>query len=196
MKTLMTLAMVLSMSIASMANEGIVNVNAASNVKVKGKSFTLSLDESLGKVRVVISNPQGKKIHQQIYFLDENTNVPFNLSSLPDGTYKVEVSSLDKKNVVGKTKYDVNIANPAPISLPLMASYKALDDNKVKLSVVGLEISGLAVKIKNAKGVIIHKEFINENAGFHKIYNFQKLNTEGFTMELVDAKGRSKTLEL
>ncbi|MCH7400232.1 DUF3244 domain-containing protein [Belliella kenyensis] len=196
MKTLMTLAMVLSMSIASMANEGIVNVSAASKVKVNGKSFTLSLDETLGKVRVVISNPQGKTIHQQVYFIEENTKVPFNLSNLPEGTYHVEIASLEKRHVVGKTKYDIKISNSEPMALPLMASFKPIDDNKIRLSVVGLEIPGLLVKIKDARGQVVFKEYINEEGGFQKIYNFQKLNTNGFTMELEDAKGRFKTLAL
>ncbi len=195
MKTLFTIALALSLGTSSFAKEGTTDVKAASHVKVSEKAVMVSLDESLGKVRVVIADEKGRKLHQQIMFLKGSTRIPFDFSAVPSGSYKVEVASLEKKQALGKATYEIEIKdNTAPVALPLMASGKLLESNKVKLTVFGLEEPGGDVKIKNQFGTILYQEYINESKGFTKVYNFKDIKAIGLTMELTDVKGRHKSL--
>lgn len=195
MKTLFTIALALSLVTSGFANEGTMNVKAASHVKVSEKSIVVSLDESLGKVRLAIEDEKGKRLHTQTLFLKSSTRVPFDLSNLPAGNYTVEVASLEKKNTVGKAVYKV-VTKEAdqPIALPLMASGKVLASNKVKLTVFGLEEPGIDVKIKNQFGRTLFEERINENEGFQKVYHLNDINPKSIVMEVTDIKGRQKNL--
>ncbi|MCH7415569.1 DUF3244 domain-containing protein [Belliella sp. R4-6] len=197
MKTLLTFALALSLSTSTFAKEGTSNVAASSYVKTEGKIVKLSLGEDLGKVRMTIKDVKGKTLYRSTIFVKSNVIVPFNLSEFPTGTFNIEVESMDKRDVVGKANFDVETKEPKrEMVLPLMASGKIVDQNKVRLSVYGLEKPGLKVMIKDENGKLIFKETINEENGFIKFYNFKNTSVKGKVMLLEDIKGRQKTILL
>lgn len=197
MKTLLTFALALSLSTGTFAKEGTSNVAASSYVKTEGKTVKLSLGEDLGKVRMTIKDVNGKTLYRNTMFVKSNVIVPFNLSKLPAGNFFLEVESMEKKDVVGTANFNVETKEPkSEMELPLMASGKIVDQNKVRLTVFGLEKPGLKVSIKDESGKLLFKETINEENGFIKYYNFKDSSAKGKVMMLEDVKGRQKTILL
>ncbi|MCH7398066.1 DUF3244 domain-containing protein [Belliella sp. DSM 107340] len=197
MKTLLTFALALSLSTSTFAREGTSNVAASSFVKTEGKIVKLSLGEDLGKVRLTIKDVKGKTLYRSTIFVKSNVIVPFNLTDFPTGTFNIAVESMDKKDVLGKTNFEVETKEPkSEMVLPLMASGKIEDQNKVKLTVFGLEKPGLKVTIKDEFGKLLFKETINEENGFIKYYKFKDSSAKGKVMMLEDIKGRQKTIQL
>ncbi|MFD2035965.1 DUF3244 domain-containing protein [Belliella marina] len=197
MKTLLTFALALSLGASTFAKEGTTNVKGSSHVKTHEKTIKVTLGEDLGKVRMTITDENGKKLHQRMMMVKSNVTIPFNLSELPAGQYNIEVASFEKKDMVGVANYKVETKEPATqIQYPLMASGKIVEDNRVRLSVFGLEKPGVKILIKDEYGKVLHKETINEEAGFIKYYNFKNIDPQGKTLELEDVKGRQKTIQL
>jgi len=114
------------------------------------------------------------------------------MKNLPAGEYQVKIVTNDEEVI-----YTVE-TKEQPISsndLPLMAYGKVLDDNTVRLAVVGLLEPGVDVKVYSSEsGKLIHKEKIDQAEGFVKNFSFNGLKATDIYMEVKDVKGRSKTL--
>lgn len=193
MKALLTFALVLSLGASTFATENDKIVNALSHVQVKEKTVFVHLGRELGKVRLTINDSKGKKIHQRTLFVKTDARIPFDLSQLPEGNYQVEVEPVSKNQLIESQIFQVVTKKAAePLALPLVASSKLIEDNKIKLVVYGLEEPGLNVQIKNQQGNLLHEENIKVEKGFIKHYHFKGIKTAGIQMELKDVKGRER----
>lgn len=191
MKTLLTLALALSLGANSFANPEKESITALSNVNTKEQTVKVFLNEGLGKVKLSILNDSGKKLFQHTLKVKENLMVPYDLSNLPDGEYFVMIESKEGE-MEDKAVYTVE--NKTPIELPLAAYGKSIDQNSFKLSVVGLEQPGVDVRIWHNNGKAIFTENISQEEGFTKVYHLENLNVKDVSVQLTDAKGRTKYL--
>ncbi|AFL85571.1 Protein of unknown function (DUF3244) [Belliella baltica DSM 15883] len=195
MKALFTFALVLSLGASTFASENDNIVKALSHVQVKDKTITVYLGQELKKVRLTINDSKGKKIHQGTLFVKSDIRIPFDLSLFPEGKYQVEVKPISKDQFIENRVFEIETKEvKAPISLPLVASGRVVEDDRIRLAVFGLEDPGVEVKIKTPEGRLLHEEMIRENHGFIKHYYFKGISTTGIKIELKDAKGREKIL--
>lgn len=195
MKKLLTLALAATLGVASIANASNDGIEELSSVRSKDQKVSISLKEGLGKVKLEILDSEGHKLHQQFVKVKQDIQVPYDLSQLPAGEYKVSIESNIKEPSAEKMVYTVE-TNEAPAPLPLMAYGKSLDENSFRLAVIGLEEPGTKVEILDSNGRPVFSEKINQKEAFTKVYHLKNLQTKDVSLRVTDANGRTKTLFL
>jgi hypothetical protein len=195
MKTLFSLALAGVLTFSSLAASAADDdLMALSNVKARFKKVNVLLREGVGEAKIALYDNTGKKLHQRkVKVGDSDLIVPYNLSDLPCAEYKVRISTDDEE-----VEYKVaTFEKPIPAAkLPLMAYGKIIDEETVTLTVIGLEEPGVEVEIRNAQtNKLIHSEAINEPEGFRKNYRLKGVSPDEVYLSVVDAKGRSKTIQ-
>ncbi len=194
MKTLLTIALALSLNASSFANSEKEGITELSNVVTNEKTVNITLLEGLGKVKLSILSDSGKKLHQQLFSVKEDMKVPYNLSNLPVGNYYVLIENRNGDES-DKAVYSVTTTE-SPAALPLVAFGKSLDQKSFRLAVVGLEEPGVKVNIIDSKGKTIFTEKINQEEGFTKVYHLKNLTVDDVWVQVTDTKGRTKNLFL
>ncbi len=193
MKTLFTVALASALSFSSLVANASEDLRALSSVNSNYKKISVTLNEGLGNAKISILDADGKSLNSRnVRVKDENLLVPYDLKNLPAGEYQVKIVTNNEEIV-----YTVE-TKEQPISsndLPLMAYGKVLDDNTVRLAVVGLLEPGVDVKVYSSEsGKLIYEEKINQAEGFIKNFSFNGLKATDIYMEVKDVKGRRKTL--
>lgn len=193
MKTLFTVALAGALSFGAFSVQASEDLKELSAVNTNYKKVTITLKEGVGSAKVSILTPEGKILSsRKVNVQDESLVVPYNLTNLPAGEYQVRIVTNEEE-----VRYTVETMDqPIPASeLPLMAYGKSLDDNTVRLAVVGLLEPGVEVKIfASMTGKLIHKEQIDQPEGFTKNFSFAGIQSDQVYMQVTDVKGRTKTL--
>lgn len=195
MKKLLTLALAATLGVATLANASNENLKTTSSVNATEKKVSITLREGLGKVRLVILNSDGKKLHQQFVKVKNDVMVPYDLSQLPAGEYHVMIESNIKEPSHDVAMFIVETKD-SKSSYPLVAYGKAIDNDSFKLSVIGLDEPGVQVEIFDQKGKTIYTEKINQPEGFTKVYHLNNLTTKDVSIKVTDKMGRTKNLYL
>ena len=116
----------------------------------------------------------------------EPIQIPYNLSSMPAGSYKVDVAS-------NLETVSFDVTTKEPVAKKLLAYAKKLDKQTVEVKVVGIEKPGVKVAFfDEATHRRISSDYVTEPAGFSKNYKFVKLDLDTVYMVVTDAEGRSK----
>ncbi|EAZ83198.1 T9SS type A sorting domain-containing protein [Algoriphagus machipongonensis] len=193
MKSLFTLALAGALSFSAIAANASEDLKELSTVNSKYQKVNVTLKEGLGSAKISILSKDGKSLSsRKVIVKNENLMVPYDLENLPTGEYLVKIVSDDEE-----VTYTVE-TEKAPIAsddLPLMAYGSVLDNQSVRLAVVGLLEPGVEVKVFNSEsGKMIYEEQINQEEGFTKNFTFKGVDTDDIYMEVTDVKGRVKTL--
>ncbi len=192
MKSLLAVALVSTLSFGSFSANASADLRELSEVNTQYKKVSVVLKEGVGTAKISILTPEGKFLSgRRVNVQNEKVVVPYDLTNLPAGEYQVKIVT-DAEEVA----YTVETKNQpiATEDLPLMAYGKSLDDNTVRLAVIGLLEPGVDVKIYTKAGKLIHEEQIDQPEGFTKNFSFDGISADEVYMEINDAKGRSKTL--
>lgn len=193
MKSLLTVALASALSFGAFSAQASEDLKDLSAVNTNYKKVNITLKEGVGTAKVSILTPDGKLLSsRKVTVQDQNVVVPYNLTNLPAGEYQVKIVS-DQEEV----RYTVETKDqPIPASeLPLMAYGKSLDENTVRLAVIGLLEPGVQIKIfASETGKLIHEEQIDQPEGFTKNFSFDEIAADEVYMQVTDAKGRTKTL--
>ncbi|MBN3518905.1 T9SS type A sorting domain-containing protein [Algoriphagus lutimaris] len=191
MKTILALAMASVISFSALA--AVEDLRELSGVSSTFKKINVTLKSEVGDAKISIMDESGKKLaDRKVHLKNTDVVVPFNLNSLPEGDYLVKIETNEEEVI-----YEVEtIDRPIPTNqLPLMAYGKAIDDNTINLSVIGLTKPGVKVEIHSASsGELIHEEFINQPEAFKQDFYLKNLKADEVYLELTDALGRSRTL--
>jgi hypothetical protein len=194
MKTLFTLALAGALSFSSLAAPlADDDLMALSDVRAKFKKVNVLLREGVGEAKIALFDNSGKKLHQRkVKVGDSDIIIPYNLSQLPVGEYKIRISTDDEQVDYTVATFD----KPIPSAqLPLMAYGKLIDDQTINLTVIGLEEPGVEVEIRYADtNKVLHSEYILEEEGFRKNYKLNGVSPEEVFLSVKDAKGRSKAI--
>ena len=193
MKSLLTVALVGALSFSAFAANASEDLKELSTVNSNYKKVNVTLKEGVGSAKISILTLDGRNLNsKRVNVKNENVMVPYDLESLPVGEYQVRIETNNEEVV-----YTVE-TKEKPISssdLPLMAYGKALNENTVRLAVVGLLDPGVNVKVYSAdSGKVIYEEQIDQPEGFTKNFSFTGFNSDDVFMEVKDIKGRVKTL--
>ncbi|GAA0881101.1 hypothetical protein GCM10009119_40710 [Algoriphagus jejuensis] len=193
MKTLFTVALASALSFGAFSVQASDDLKELSTVNTNYKNVKITLKEGVGNAKVSILTPEGKLLSsRKVNVQDGNVVVPYNLTNLPAGEYQVKIVTNEDE-----VSYTVETMDqPIPASeLPLMAYGKSLDENTVRLAVIGLLEPGVQVRIfASETGKMIHEERIDQPEGFTKNFSFDGMSSDEVYMEVSDAKGRTKTL--
>jgi hypothetical protein len=192
MKKLLTLALAATLGVTSLASAANENVNELSNVQAKDKKITVSLKQGLGKVSLAILDQNGKQLHKRTVNVKHSVEVPYDMSQLPAGQYHVLIAN---NSTAEKAVYTVETKEAAVTEFPLVAYGNTIDNNAIRLLVVGLEQPGVKVEFFDQDGKRIFKEHVTQEEGFEKIYNLKNLKPEDINIKLTDSKGRIKMLQ-
>jgi hypothetical protein len=194
MKTLFTLALAGALSFSSLAAPlADDDLMALSDVKAKFKKVNVLLREGVGEAKIALFDHSGKKLHQRkVKVGDTDVIVPYNLSDLPVGEYKVRITTDDEQ--VDYTVETFEKPAPAP-KLPLMAYGKIVNGQTINLTVIGLDEPGVEVEIRYAvSNKVLHSEHISEPEGFRKNYKLNGVTPDDVFLSVKDSQGRSKTI--
>ncbi len=194
MKTLFTFALAGALSFSSLAvSAADDDLTALSNVKANFKKVNVLLKEGVGEAKIALFDQTGKKLHQRkVKVGNGDLIVPYNLSDLPVGEYKVRISTDNEQVDYTVATFDQPIPKD---KLPLMAYGKIIDRETVNLTVVGLDEPGVEVEIRYAEtNKLLHGEQISQPEGFRKNYRLNGVAPEDVYLNVTDAKGRSKTI--
>lgn len=189
MKTLFTVLFASILFSFASANPIRAQLKENTSVKSEGQKVQVTFKSPMGKVAVRIVDKKGKTLAQNTFKTKEPVMVPYDLSQLPEGEYKLEITN-------GEEKLNFAIQNQKAPALPLMAYGKMKTDNVVSLLVVGLTIPGTEVAFYDETGKWIKTDYVKVAEGFRRDYRFQNLKNGLSHMVVTDAQGRIKTIQL
>lgn len=193
MKKFLTFALAATLGVASFANANNEKVSSLAEVKSSNNRVRVVLKEGLGKVRLALLDEEGKRLHQQTVFVKNDVLVPYNLTELPAGVYHLMIENSSKGSENDRVIYEIE-REENPVSLPLTAYRKDLNENSVKVSVIGLDEPGVQVQFSDRLGKEIYSEVVEHPGAFSKVYTFKNMKAKDVNIHLVDAKGRTKDL--
>ncbi|MDJ1472617.1 hypothetical protein QNI19_33810 [Cytophagaceae bacterium DM2B3-1] len=137
-----------------------------------------------GLVTVSIKNQDGQVVLQEQIFNDKKGFIrPYNFSTMPEGSYTLEV-----KDAAGKSELSLAYSNVA-VNAVRKAEIKALESNKYQLRLVGNTADAVEVSIYDQFGSTIHSESLSQKGSFTRIYDLSKLKNAKGAIE-VRANGK------
>lgn len=193
MKTLFTVALAGALSFSSLVANAAEDLKALSSVNSNFKKINVTLNEGVGSAKISILSKDGKVLsNKKVRVKDENIMIPYNMDGMPAGEYHVKIVT-DQEEVVYTVATKEKPMSKA--SLPLMAYGKTLDENTVRVTVIGLMEPGADVEVfSNESGDVIYTDHIDQSEGFKKDYSFSNFDSKEIHLKVTDNQGRSKTL--
>ncbi len=193
MKTLFTLAMAGALSFNALAANSNEDLKDLLTVNSKFKKINVTLKEGVEEAKIVLLDEDGKKLHQRkVHVKGDDLMIPYDLDDMPSGKYQLKITTKEEEVIYSVETKDRPIAFS---ELPLMVFGELIEDNTIKLSVIGLMEPGVEVKVKTEKGGrIIHEEYIDQPEGFKKEFSFKGINPEDVYLEITDAIGRTRII--
>jgi hypothetical protein len=185
MKTLITLLLVIGLSSSSFSMD--ILLREVSSVEIQEQRFVLKLADAIGPVRISIINPQGKIIDRTFFRVTTAQKIPFNLSLLPEGDYKVKLDTKEES-------LSFNINSYKKVEKKLMAYVKTIDENSFELLMVGVAEPGTKVTVYSSDHKVLNIDKIDEVGSFTKNYHLKYMALENVYLKVQNAKGKSKYL--
>ena len=103
MKTIATLFLTIGLSFSSFALDK--RLMEVSSLEIQAQRFAIKLSEAIGKVRITIFDPQGKIINRTFFEITSPQSIPFNLSDIPEGLYKVKLDTKEDSQTFDVESY-------------------------------------------------------------------------------------------
>ncbi|HEY0740503.1 MAG TPA: hypothetical protein VGD40_03540 [Chryseosolibacter sp.] len=191
MKKFLSILVVLAVVSGGVMANGIDNPKANTGLALmkSEKGFKVFYKGSkAGTVRVTITNSKGEHIHQETLKNVESFMRPYNLSSITEGEYTIEINSPDGKQIE-KFSYSKNKVEK------LMNLLHVKDaDGKYVLTVSNKNGSDrLTVNIYDQNYNLVYTGTEEISGDFAKIYDLRSLG-KNFTFEVKDGAGSTQTL--
>lgn len=180
MKNLFTLLLVAGIATGAFAK----NENLAVQVRqIETAKVAVAFNEApQGTVVVKITDSNDRVIMRDKIITSEAFAKKYDLNSLPEGIYNVEV--LDAENIVRSASIDTHfVAKPAVFS-----RVTKMDDNQYRLLVSTMDAKDVTVMIYDGAN-LIHSEKIDNPQGMHKIFTIDRASVEGINFRVKSAKG-------
>lgn len=180
-------ALVVATSMA-MASKNTNEATKTSQVKIKQTEaagiYNLRFDsETSGQVTVKIASENGNVLVKDKIGYKNSFERPYNLQSLPDGTYKVSVER--DGTVIEETIHHVK-------NLPLKSSNYSVDvaeisNDKFELTVKKTGHQVVKVKIADKNGLIYFNDVIDQQGSFKQVFDLSKVVATDVKMEVTVA---------
>jgi len=159
-------------------------------VPVKGKEVfkVIYKGENVGKVKLNIYNVMGSVVFSETINNVDGFIRPLNFNGLESGDYTVELIDAAGKRVE-KISY-----------LPKVSTFEKnvrvikMEESKFIVSVANTGTEVVNVKIYDAANNLVHSESKEISGNFAQVYSIKNI-TPGFTFEVADSAGNSKTVK-
>jgi hypothetical protein len=180
MKNLFTLLFVAGIATGAFAT----NENLAVQVRqIATAKVAVAFNEApQGPVIVKISDSKDRVIMRDKINTSEAFAKKYDLNSLPEGIYTVEVT--DAENIVKSASIDTH----APQTPGVFTRVSQLNENQYRLLVSSMNAKDVTVMIYDGAN-LIHSEKIDNPQGLHKIFTFDRTSTEGINFRVKTAAG-------
>lgn len=189
-KKIVTLLLALMVTGSAVFANGIDNPSSASGVAVikNGTTFKLYYKATeQSNVRVSILDSDRKVVYTETIQHVDGFVRPYNISSLSNGEYTVEVAD---RSGVQIQKLTVAKENTEKLAHVFKVSG---EEGKFLLTVSNKEAGDLSVKIYDDANNVIYNQVEAAGADFARIYNLKKYKGN-FTFEVTDSNGKSKSI--
>lgn len=193
MKKILTMTLIATLGLGGYANATNENLEALTEVKNSNNKVKVILKEGLGKVRLEVLDVKGQKLHQQTVFVKNDVMVPYDLSELPVGHYQLKIETGSKFTSPETATFAIE-RKLTKAELPLVAFRKDLDQEALKITVLGLDSPGVRVQLFDKNGREIFEEKIDQPEAFTKVYHLQNMKTQDVKVQVTDARGRQKIM--
>ena len=195
MKILFAFVLVSAMGLGQLhASEPAASFAEMAVVKSQDQRVTVFLQEGLGKVSISILNEEGRLLHRNSVNANENLVLPYNLSQLPEGNYKVKIRT--KNATEPKVVHQFTSRSNEPMELPLIAYKTKVDNRSVKLKVAGIDEPGVRIQIVDQFDRRLFDQVIEDQEGFAKKFKFRNTNLSGLSIRVSDNNGRLRVFDL
>jgi hypothetical protein len=190
MKKILSILIVLTVLVSSVnATDEKPNATAGLAVLKSKTGFKLFYKgNKKSDVKVTIYNASGETVHKETVRNTESFARPYNLESLNDGDYTVEV-----RDASGAQIKKVNYAHK---KAQLLAKLTAIpgEANKYVLTLAKTsDISNISVKIYDATGTLVYSQNETIAKDFAKVYNLAKVSAK-FSVEVEADNGVAQML--
>ena len=138
-------------------------------------------------VKVSIRDANNNELFSEVLKNVEGFVRPYNLSSLPEGEYSIQISDKSSRQIERITFEKTKIEKLAHL-LKVSGS-----DSKYLLTVANKEGDDITVKIYDESNNVIYNHREEAKSDFAKVYNLGN-RTGDFTFEVTDGKGISTSL--
>jgi hypothetical protein len=187
------MALIATLGLGGYANAANEKLETLTEVKNTNNKVKIILKEGLGKVRLAVLDVNGKKLHQQTVFVKNDILVPYDLSELPVGQYRLNIETGSKFSTRESSSYEIE-RRLTKDELPLVSYRKDLNHDCIKLTVLGLGLPGVNVQIFDKNGQKVFEENINQPEAFTKIYHLKNMLAKEVTVQVMDGEGRKRVL--
>ena len=195
MKILFAFVLVSAMGLGQLhASEPAASFAEMAVVKSQDQRVTVFLQEGLGKVSISILNEEGRLLHRNSVNANENLVLPYNLSQLPEGNYKVKIRT--KNATEPKVVHQFTSRSNEPMELPLIDYKTKVDNRSVKLKVAGIDEPGVRIQIVDQFDRRLFDQVIEDQEGFAKKFKFRNTNLSGLSIRVSDNNGRLRVFDL
>ena len=135
--------------------------------------------EEEGAVRVKFYDGEGRLFFTDIVRSKGKFIRPYNFANLPAGSYKIEVIS-----PAGSSAAEV--MHVKPVSGIVDVALTPVDSaKKIELVVKGVKLDPVYVKIFDKYSRLITEDYIDVENSFKKVYNLERIPSEGFVFEII-----------
>jgi len=184
-KLIMTVAMFVTVMSAALASG-----NGSKSIRVHVVPFSdqvykiIYIAQEINVVKIRIRNEEGQVIRTDRVKNNGGFILPYNMSSLEDGKYVVEIT--DK---LGTISENVEIKKDSKLAVT------ALDDKRYEVTVASPNTTELELTIFDGSGTLVHQENHNNLKRFSRIYDLSKFESDTFVFEL-NGEGASQKLAI
>ncbi|MDN3668702.1 hypothetical protein QWY93_05105 [Echinicola jeungdonensis] len=190
MKTLFTSALLLlGLVIIVAANPVEKNLKSFTTVETSHKHVYVHFSDAVGKVFVSIYDNKNNLVVKGNYEIKEPTIIPYNLSELRHGNYRVRVKKGGEEAI-----YRVTTKSVESTKLPMVAYGKVKDRYTINIMVLGIEEPGTQVDIFDNDNCRIGSDWVNVSEGFTRDYHFKHIEARDIYFRIKDSQGRTKYL--
>lgn len=182
-KIVRSIAMVAIMfaSATNMANEPKLRAETTS------KSLVLELDAQSTKTSVKFLDSEGEVIYFDTNPDSETYIKKFDLSTLPEGTYFIEIEN-DLKELVYTINIDTENIGIGEKHESLKPVFRKQGD-KVLLNLLNLNKENVEIKILDAENRVVFNEQVSNEIIIQKAFNFSGAKNESYSIVVKDANG-------
>lgn len=177
MKFGLVMAMLFAMAFSTFANTTDFSLRV---MGAKGKTVSFSLVEAKN-IQLSIYAANDELLFREKVDSDGHISRKYDLSSFPDGTYRLEAESPTKISV-----YEIVVKdNAARISEEVKAEVKkpmvVNKKGRVSLSIINRENTPIEIALYDANGTELYNETTNNKVSLVKMFNFNKVPAGEFT---------------
>ncbi|MFD1314513.1 hypothetical protein [Namhaeicola litoreus] len=138
---------------------------------------------------ISIKDQNGIRIYKEEVKKDGNYAKSYNLSSLPEGNYKIEVEDKSMVKVIPLEITQSGVTVITDLEYIIMKPVVIAKDNMVTVSKLSFSKDNFTISIQNGSGDLIYSESISNQVSISKMFDFSKAAPGSYIIRM-ETEGR------